>query len=1498
MGYEWSEDELRTDRSTHKVQCHELLLLHQKQQPWGIFLLEFKEPKVFETKGFTTPLRTVLRGLVSSRRKDSNLRSWQLDNILFICTCDYKRYVFGHFRDTFGTGKVSEARLATFGWKHGEPSRTVITDNLPHLVWPEEPEDHKVWLKEWTRAFDKEPLTKKFFKQFDTVLQVVKKDLERLGKMSSADAYSKAQLLLERLIFLYFVQNRGWLNQNRGFLRENFKAYAAKPKECTYYSDFLEKLFWALSSPGGGAFARMDGVPFLNGGLFNDDEFEPSPRRKRQNPPLPIRNSTFALVFDELLEAFNFTVREDTPLNQEVAVDPEMLGKVFESIVLHAESADPDATAPDKRKQTGSYYTPRIVVHFICREVLFQYLNPRLGSHCEERSDAAISGWSTRLRRLLELDASDGLSKEELEQLKEILTPEQGTRLLELVTPLRCCDPAVGSGAFMVGLLHELTNLRRLAQAAANGYIDPTRQQGTRWLQDTKADIIQNCLFGVDIQQQAIEICMLRLWLSLVIDYDLGVDPFETGSKQFQKALKDISQLPNLEMNFKRGDSLHDHICGVPLRGFSGRATVYRRDIDRILALGEKLHSETKSLKKLKWRLDILRRRIALARHMIKHEKQRIRSESPEEFAGMGQGKKGKALADAELGRLDEALAGLDADEAKVVAFERQLEPQRDKEGKPIQSYRRHTFLRHDILLDLRKLEGATLGSDLNFAWRIDFPQVFYPEQPKTTLNGKLALGNELKGQMDLPAEDTRSGGFDIIVGNPPFVTARDKKKRELWRERWHPFCFKKYHLLVPFFPLARDILRPGGQLGYIVSNAFATRDFGRPLVELLLPAVDLQKVMDCSGLMFPGHGTPTCLVFARNSKPPAQTPVRVVATLPGGGDLRTPPVESPLWRLLEQHHERAGYEDETLVVHDRPRKEMSTHPWVMVAGLQSTVAELTSEVSVRDLVDSTGVCFFTNAEDIFLFVSDFARRLDLSRDLIEFCTTGEDIRNWCMGGSCYVLRPYDHKWRPVDLGKWPAERRYLTWYRKPLGTRATFSGKTYDEDGKLWYGYHIINDQKLVDTHILPFSFIATHNHFFVAADRRLYRRPAPIIVVSKQKTAFSSVAMCGLLNSSAALFWLKQVCFSKRESERPERDTYFEFAGGKVEQLPVPNKVAEALRGEWNPLAERLADLAQACWERGQALPRLAMKKLFEKPGEAYHKWNSSLPGYEKSHKAIGMPFENAEGLRLAYERVVAERERLRSEMVVLQEEMDWLVYAAYGLLPEDHPAVGPVPSPSTGEGKGEGAPEPLGKDERPFVFWKKAEGDFAGAVKLIPAKWSEARKKLWRERLAAIRDNEHIRRIEQPVYKRRWDEQWKVKGRWECGPVAYEAELRAAFEWWLLEKAEWYLEHKKDGGPVELSDWASALWKDSRIRAATESVALPSANPAGFERLLKDVVNKETVPDGIPFAKPWDKLPKSKYPGVAKARKIRGKLNVPRERFHLVDRDTYKWAGLLFR
>jgi hypothetical protein len=558
------------------------------QQPWGIFLVEFNDARLYRSA-----LRQILRGLVPNRRKDPSLRSWQHDNLLFICaTKDYRQFTFAHFRGD----KAQTARLTTFGWLQGDHRlRTLCEFNLPALRWPEDGgANAQEWLATWTKAFDKEPLTKDFFKRFNDALDAVKADLEKYQKLPSAEAYTRSQLLLERLIFLYFLQNRGWLNQRRNYLLDNFAKYRERPSEFSYYEDFLERLFWTLASaPNSEGGRRLPGVPFLNGGLFDDDEFALTPARRKHNPPLQIRNATFARVFDEFLEAFNFTVREDTPLNQEVAVDPEMLGKVFESIVLHAEAADPDAVAPDKRKATGSYYTPRIVVHFICQEAMRQYLMAQLPRE----------SFTSNLAELMKIDASDGIDEEEMKRLKRLLTPADAAKLLPLLRP-KCCDPSVGSGAFPVGLLHELVNLRRIVETAANGYVDPVRRPGTDWLHKVKEDIIENCLYGVDIQQQAIEICQLRLWLSLVVDYDLGIDPFNASPDSFRAAIDRISQLPNLEMNFRRGDSLHDFICGVPLVIPPQRSWLHRGDYEAITKLSAKLHKAKRAETKRKYRLE------------------------------------------------------------------------------------------------------------------------------------------------------------------------------------------------------------------------------------------------------------------------------------------------------------------------------------------------------------------------------------------------------------------------------------------------------------------------------------------------------------------------------------------------------------------------------------------------------------------------------------------------------------------------------------------------------------------------------------------------------------------------------------------------------------------------------------------------------------------------------------------------------------------------------
>lgn len=1336
IAYGWSQQDLNAAGLEKNLVDGSIWQLQPSAtgQPWGIFVLEFKhEDSLSPRRGLSGTLRKVLKGLVGARRKDPSLPSWKREHLLFICT-----YKWTHFRFAYYRSKPDEprsARLTTFGWSPDTSNRTVVEFNLPALAWPENTSDAEVWVAAWAKAFDKEPLTQDFFRRFDNALDRIKADLQEHQHLSSADAYTQSQLLLERLIFLYFLQNRGWLNQDRRYLPSRLSEHTKNPDRYTYYHDFLDKLFWTLSTAPMGA-GRLPGIPFLNGGLFDDDEFRQPAELRKTTPPLKIRNQSMHYVFQELLEAFNFTVTEDTPLNQEVAVDPEMLGKVFESIVLHAEAADPDAIAPDKRKDTGSYYTPRIVVHFICQEVLYQYLLNHLPG----------DGWGRRLKALFSIDPTEGIDEEGKHLLRKIISPEQAVQIRDLVLPLKCCDPAVGSGAFPVGLMHELVNLRRVLETVANGYKDPVVGQGSQWLHEAKAQIVENCLFGADIQQQAIEICRLRLWLSLIVDYDLGLDPFTAEKSQFSRAIERISQLPNLEMNFRRADSLHDHISGVPVVILQERASRHAAEFAKISELGAELHKAKKAERKKRLRLDILAERLELSRRIVEEELKELstRDSALDSLFGIEESNAKKRERNRrEIENLEQALA-------KVASDQKELERLRRRDADS-QFYPK-----------LRKLEGADFDSPFNFAWHVDFPSVF----------------------------TDGTGGFDIIVGNPPFVTARNAKKRALWAERWPRVCYKNYLLVCPFFELGFGLLTSDGELGFIVSNAFAKRDFGKPLIEAFFPSIRLEKIVDCSGLMFPGHGTPTCIVFGR--RPTADSKrvgddVRVTAILSGGGDLRTPPEESALWRIIEEHHDEPSYVDTRIAVSDRPSSELHRWPWRFaqaksnVSGASRPLQEFCGE--------PIGAQFITGKDEAFVVSGDYIRRLGLPIDNVRTYGTGEDVRDWQVRPKAFIIFPYDKMRRALPE---PLPKR-LDFHLRPYKAvleNCVISGSIKKKETNLkWFEFRRLARAKFAVNLNIVVPQIATHPHF-VAVDHTIgFKEKAQAIVLKAEIPEEFVFTLTGLLNSSLLVETLKRECFSKRESDRPERDTYFEFSGGKLALVGI----AETFSAPGSGPAAQMHRLSLACCRFGESLRRLEMRKLFDCQNESYHDLNSSLPGSIERDPAFPAPFTNPDSLRIGYEYAQSRRSSILGKMIALQEEMDWLVYGVYGVLNEGDPAI-----------YGQPDPESLERDQRPFRLWEQAKRDYEKAVNLIPTKWDSDRRATWEARLVAIRDNEHVRRAEQAIYKRRWDEQWKVGNEWRGDEIAYAAEFIDAFEWWLKEKAEWWLEHKKHGGPVELGEW----------------------------------------------------------------------------------------------
>ncbi|MCD6359954.1 MAG: Eco57I restriction-modification methylase domain-containing protein, partial [Armatimonadetes bacterium] len=465
----------------------------ESDQPWGILLLRFERRKLP-----VTVLRKILRFFARKqivRSEAAGRATWRINHILFVIdhgVDDDRQFSFAHFDGTH----AHNAKLSIFGWKPGEPCRTLVEHNLPALEWPDDSSDHDAWVAAWSAAFDVEKVTERFFADFKRLFEMTREHISPAFAGDDDACHDFTQRLFNRLLFATFIQKKRWLDNDTRYLFNRFEQVT--DAGLNYYDDFLHRLFfWALRSEpeqrdnsdiAEWTLEHLGDVPFLNGGLFEEiDEWDVHKR-------VPIANEVFASIFNDLLDHYNFTVTESTPLDIEVAIDPEMLGKVFEELVTG-------------RHESGSFYTPKPVVAFMCREALKGYL---AGEMPDEQPDAIAT--------LVEQHDPQGLHDPE--------------GVLDALRRVRVCDPACGSGAYLLGMLQELVALR--------GCLFAVQSLDEGSLHERKLEIIQNNLYGVDMDPFAVNIARLRLWLSLAVDFEGEAPP----------------PLPNLDMKIEIGDSL------------------------------------------------------------------------------------------------------------------------------------------------------------------------------------------------------------------------------------------------------------------------------------------------------------------------------------------------------------------------------------------------------------------------------------------------------------------------------------------------------------------------------------------------------------------------------------------------------------------------------------------------------------------------------------------------------------------------------------------------------------------------------------------------------------------------------------------------------------------------------------------------------------------------------------------------------------------------------
>ena len=381
-------------------------------------------------------------------------------------------------------------------------------------------------------AFSVDALSDEFFKEYHDHYDDIVAELARQGK-TGAVYHDYVKKLMGRIVFLHFLQKKGWLCGDTNFMLNTF---SQSNRRSDYLESVLEPLFFGILNTEPAkreqVFSRNGwqqslvekwaSIPYLNGGLFERDDVD--------NLRIVLPESIFSNLF-AFLASYNFTVDENDPDDAEIGVDPEMLGKIFESLL-------------EDNKAKGAFYTPKEIVRYMCKESLIAHLASKLPNVADSVVRAFV----------------------EHHEMQPELEPYRDT-LETALREVKICDPAIGSGAFPMGLLNELWRCREALGT------ELSRLQ-------LKKEIIENNIYGVDIERGAIDIARLRFWLSIVVDSETA------------------EPLPNFDYKFMQGNSLIESYGGFDLSRIAGK-TVGRPSTSTQYVIGLDSDLSQKNLQRL-----------------------------------------------------------------------------------------------------------------------------------------------------------------------------------------------------------------------------------------------------------------------------------------------------------------------------------------------------------------------------------------------------------------------------------------------------------------------------------------------------------------------------------------------------------------------------------------------------------------------------------------------------------------------------------------------------------------------------------------------------------------------------------------------------------------------------------------------------------------------------------------------------------------------------------
>jgi hypothetical protein len=679
--------------------------------------------------------------------------------------------------------------LAELGqYLHAAPPITAVVDKL-------------------NAAFSVEAVTQQFFADYRHIFADLQQQLldalppQQRSVEAEVWAHDYALQLLNRLMFLYFIQRKGWLGDTPHFLRHFWERYkrSGQPGN-TFFSQWLRVLFFeAFNNKFHGEHRHfpkdileaLQLAPYLNGGLFSENRLD-------QAYAVNLPDEFFVQIFDAFngstpgfLERYNFTIAESTPFDVEVAVDPEMIGKVYESLV---NITFEELTEEDLRGRAGIFYTPRVEIDLMCRLALVDALSNRLGAE---------------FRPLL-YDVVFATDPDEKESADAALTAHNlWSRFNDALRSLTICDPACGSGSFLVGMLLVLDDL----QARANQQLGIEETPYER-----RRRIIGNQLYGVDVMDWAVHVAELRLWLQLVV---------ETALKPGELQLRPL--LPNLSFKVRQGDSLVQEIAGINLGLHRQHLEIPAQLKGKLTQLkGKKLHFYQG--KEHITEAALKHEELQLFREILQHKIHSLQNEI--------------AMPNRQIAHLGSQteLPGMATDPNSRTPRAREAELHAQLEAKQA-----------DLKRFQQALQALRSVQDVPFVWDIAFVEIFEGD----------------------------SGGFDIVIGNPPYVRQEsiappleheDDYTPDQWRRckaaykeklqrsvaaAWPRFfqykpgsdTFRKpdgkSDLYIYFYFHALSLLNPQGSFCFITSNSWLDVGYGAELQEFLLRHSHAKLVLD-----------------------------------------------------------------------------------------------------------------------------------------------------------------------------------------------------------------------------------------------------------------------------------------------------------------------------------------------------------------------------------------------------------------------------------------------------------------------------------------------------------------------------------------------------------------------------------------------------------------------------------------------------------------------------